>query len=158
MNSVAQLFSSNDVLLDLDVSDKQALFEAVGRLWEEHYGLAAGEVVDSLNAREKLGSTGLGQGVAIPHARIKGLAKAVGAFVRPKLPILFDSPDGEPVAYFFVMLVPAQATEQHLQILADVAEMLSSAQFRDRLGESKTEDDVYQLFALWRNQITGSSG
>jgi PTS system nitrogen regulatory IIA component len=150
MNSVAQLFSSNDVLLDLDVSDKQALFEAVGRLWEEHYGLAAGEVVDSLNAREKLGSTGLGQGVAIPHARIKGLAKAVAAFVRPKLPIQFDSPDDDPVGCFFVLLVPAQATEQHLQILANVAQMLSNAQFRDRLGESKSQDEIHQLFAVWR--------
>jgi PTS system nitrogen regulatory IIA component len=150
MNSVAQLFSSNDVLLDLDVSDKHALFEAVGRLWEEHYGLAAGEVVDSLNAREKLGSTGLGQGVAIPHARISGLTKAVAAFVRTKLPIQFDSPDDDPVGYFFVLLVPAQATEQHLQILANVAQMLSNAQFRDRLGESKSQDEIHQLFAVWR--------
>jgi PTS system nitrogen regulatory IIA component len=107
-------------------------------------------VVDSLNAREKLGSTGLGQGVAIPHARIKGLAKAVAAFVRPKLPIQFDSPDDDPVGCFFVLLVPAQATEQHLQILANVAQMLSNAQFRDRLGESKSQDEIHQLFAVWR--------
>lgn len=103
MNSVARLFSSNDVLLDLDVPDKQALFEAVGRLWEDHHGMVPAEVVDSLNAREGLGSTGLGQGVAIPHARVNGLTKAVAAFVRSKQPIEFDSPDGKPVGYYFIL-------------------------------------------------------
>ena len=70
MNSVAPLFSPSDVLLDLELSNKKSLFEAVGRVWEERHGIAAKEVVASLNAREELGSTGLGQGVAIPHARI----------------------------------------------------------------------------------------
>lgn len=157
MNYVARLFSSNDVLLDLDVPDKQGLFEAVGRIWAEHHGMVAAEVVESLNAREKLGSTGLGQGVAIPHARVKGLANAVAAFVRPRLPIEFDSPDDNPVAYCFVLLVPAQATEQHLKILADVAAMLSSTQFRGRLGASRTQDEVHRLFAIWRDTIAGRS-
>jgi PTS system nitrogen regulatory IIA component len=149
MNSVAQLFTSKDVLLDLDVRNKQALFEAVGRLWEEHRGIAAAAVVENLNAREILGSTGLGQGVAIPHARVKGLSSAAAAFVRPKLPIDFDSPDGSPVAYCFVLLVPVQATEQHLQILANVAEMMSSARFREQLGEAGSPEQVYRLFADW---------
>jgi PTS system nitrogen regulatory IIA component len=155
MNSVAKLFSANDVLLDLDVSNKQALFEAVGCVWEKHRAIAAPMVADNLNAREKLGSTGLGQGVAIPHARIEGLTEAVAAFVRPKLPIEFESPDGKPVSYCFVLLVPVQATEQHLQILADVAEMLSNAQFRERLGSSRSPDEIHQLFATWRDPIAG---
>jgi PTS system nitrogen regulatory IIA component len=155
MNSVATLFSANDVLLDLDVSGKQALFEAVGRLWEQHRGIAATMVMDNLNAREKLGSTGLGQGVAIPHARIEGLSEAVAAFARPKVPIEFDSPDGKPVSYCFVLLVPARATEQHLQILAEVAEMLSNAQFRERLGAAKSPGDIHQLFSTWRDSIAG---
>lgn len=155
MNTVAPLFSPGDVLLDLVLPNKQALFEAVGRLWEGRHGIAANEVVDSLNAREELGSTGLGHGVAIPHARIQGLNEAVAAFVRPKMPIEFDSPDGNPVAYCFVLLVPAEATEHHLQILAEVAEMLSSEQFRERLGTGKSQSEIYQLFADWSQSNSG---
>ena len=147
MNAVAPLFTSNEVLIDVDAPNRQALFESVGRLWEARHGLVVAEVVESLNAREKLGSTGLGQGVAIPHARVKGLGQAVGAFVRPKLPIEFDSPDGQPVSYFFVLLVPAHATEQHLQILADVAAMLSNAQFREQLGAAQNREEIHRLFA-----------
>lgn len=148
MNSVARLFSPNEVLLDLDVKDKQALFAAIGHLWEKHHGLTASEVVDSLTAREKLGSTGLGQGVAIPHARVAGLTKTVAAFVRPRVPIDFDSPDGKPVAYCFVMMVPAQATTQHLQILADVAKMLSNAHFREQIGAAQSQAEIHRLFDL----------
>ncbi len=155
MNSVAQLFSPDDVLLDLELPNKQALFKSVGRLWEEHHGITATEVVDSLNAREELGSTGLGQGVAIPHARIKSMSKAIAAFVRPKTPMEFDSPDGKPVAYCFVLLVPSQATEQHLEILADVAEMLSSEQFRVQLGAAKSGAEIHQLFSTWSGANAG---
>jgi PTS system nitrogen regulatory IIA component len=149
MNFVAQLFSPGDVLLDVELPNKQALFDAVGRLWQERHGISASEVVDSLNAREDLGSTGLGQGVAIPHARLKSSSKAIAAFVRPKTPIEFDSPDDKPVNCCFVLLVPAQATEQHLQILAEVAEMLSNEQFRTQLATGKAAADIHQLFANW---------
>ena len=149
MNFVAQLFSPGDILLDAELTNKQALFEAVGKLWQERHGISASEVVDSLNAREDLGSTGLGQGVAIPHARLKSSNKALAAFVRPKIAIEFDSPDDKPVNCCFVLLVPAQATEQHLQILAEVAEMLSNEQFRTQLATSKSAADIHQLFAGW---------
>jgi PTS system nitrogen regulatory IIA component len=147
MNIVAQFLAPSDVLLDLDAADKQALFEAVGRLCEAHHGMAAVLVANSLNERENLGSTGLGQGVAIPHARIKGLAQAIAAFARPKVPLEFDSPDGKPVAYFFMLLVPEEATEKHLQILADVAQLFADPKFCSRLGTSKDRDEVRQLFA-----------
>jgi mannitol/fructose-specific phosphotransferase system IIA component (Ntr-type) len=156
-NSIAELFSSNDVLLDADVSDKRSLFEAVGRLWAKSHGISATEVVESLNAREATGSTGLGQGVAIPHARLKGLSRTVAAFVRPKGPIEFDSPDGNPVAYCFALLVPAEATAQHLEILAAVAKMLSNEQFRDLLRVAKDPNEVHRLFAEWRDPIAGPS-
>ena len=157
MNSVANLFSASDVLLDVEIANKQSLFESVGRLWQQSRGMAVQEVVTSLSAREDLGSTGLGQGVAIPHARIESLTEAVAAFVRPKQPIEFDSPDGKPVSYCFVLLVPAEATEQHLQILAEVAEMLSNAAFRTLLGIAKSSEEVYRLFADWRDPIGGKN-
>jgi PTS system nitrogen regulatory IIA component len=155
MNSAAQLLSSNDVLLDLEAPNKQALFEAIGHLWEGHDGIAASEIVASLNAREMLGSTGLGQGVAIPHARISGLKQPLAAFVRTKNSIEFDAPDGQPVGNCFMLLAPQQTTEQHLKMLADGAEMLSDAQFRERLAGSTRPEDVRQLFAAWGDNKRG---
>ncbi len=149
MNAVAQLLAPEDILLDLDVSTKQRVFEEVGRLFDRRHRLAQTLVVESLNARERLGSTGLGQGVAIPHARIKHLRQAVAAFVRLKLPIPFDAPDGKPVSGMLILLVPEQATEQHLQLLAEVAQMFCDRSFRDQIRNCVDTASVCKLFATW---------
>jgi PTS system nitrogen regulatory IIA component len=149
MNSLAQLFTSKEVLLDLDVQDKGALFAAVGQLLQEHRGLVVATVVDALSAREKLDSTGLGEGVAIPHARMEGLSGALATVVRVNAPIAFDAPDGKLVTYFFVLLVPVQATEQHLQILTDVAQLFADEQFRQQIDMAKSQDEMYRLFSTW---------
>ena len=112
MNPLTNILSVSQVLLDLDASSKKRVFEQAGMLFESHLGLARAIVFDSLFAREKLGSTGLGQGIAIPHGRIKGLKQAAGAFLRLTNPVPFDSPDGRPVNLLFVLLVPEQATER----------------------------------------------
>ena len=92
MSQIADLLPAANVLLDLDVGSKARLFDALGDLFEANDGLARRVVIDSLLAREKLGSTGIGQGIAIPHGRIRGLKVAQGAFVRLKSPIPFDAP------------------------------------------------------------------
>jgi PTS system nitrogen regulatory IIA component len=149
MNPIAQMLSPEDILLDVDASSKKRVFEEVGRLFERRHGLAQGQVVDSLSAREKLGSTGLGHGVAIPHARVKGLPKAMAAIVRTRLPIPFDAPDGKPVSDMVVLLVPEQATEEHLQILAWIAQAFADRQFRQRLRMCVDAAGVSRLFADW---------
>ena len=149
MNQIAELLPAANILLDLDAPSKTRLFEAVAALFETHDGLARKLVIDSLGAREKLGSTGLGQGIAIPHGRIKGLTEARGAFVRLKTPIAFDAPDGKPVAQVFVLLVPEQATEQHLQLLSELAQMFSDRGFRDRLAATADPAAVHALFTTW---------
>ena len=121
MNPLTNPLSASQVLLDLDASSKKRVFEQAGMLFENHLGLARSVVFDSLFAREKLGSTGLGQGIAIPHGRIRGLAKAIGYFARPKTPIIFEAPDGQPVRDIFVLLVPEAATDEHLQILSELS-------------------------------------
>ena len=93
MNLIAKLLAESNVIIDLDVSSKKRVFEQVGLLFENNNNIARSDVFDSLFAREKLGSTGLGQGIAIPHGRIKGLKEAVGAVVRTRQPIPFDAPD-----------------------------------------------------------------
>lgn len=145
MSLIAKILSSDHIVLDLDVASKKRVFEQVGILFENSHGIARSEVFDSLFAREKLGSTGLGQGVAIPHGRAKGLKEAAGAFVRLKTPIPFDAPDGKPVQNLFVLLVPEQATDLHLQVLSELAQLFSSRQLREALLAADSPTTAYQL-------------
>src|ERR1700722_8289656 len=97
MNHFSQILAIENVLLDLDVSSKKRAFEQAGVLFENNCGIARSTVSDNLFARERLGSTGLGHSVAVPHGRIKGLKAPLAAFVRLAESIPFESPDGEPV-------------------------------------------------------------
>lgn len=146
MNPLSNLLSPSQVLLELDASSKKRVFEQAGMLFENHLGLGRAVVFDSLFAREKLGSTGLGQGIAIPHGRIKGLKQASGAFLRLATPVPFDSPDGRPVNLLFVLLVPEQATEEHLQILSELAQRFAERPFREALQVAQTADEIVALF------------
>ena len=146
MSQIAQLLSIENIVLDLDATSKKRVFEHAGLLFENHQGIARSTVFDSLFAREKLGSTGLGQGIAIPHGRIKGLKQAAGAVIRLQTPIPFDSPDGKPVTLLFVLLVPEQATEEHLQILSELAQRFSDRSFREKLQNAADAAGVLALF------------
>ena len=147
MSQISQLLPPENVVLDLEASSKKRVFEHAGLIFENNQGVASSTVFDSLFSREKLGSTGLGRGIAIPHGRIKGLKKACGAFIRLATPIPFDAPDGEPVSLLFVLLVPEQATEQHLQILSELAERFSERASREALANAKDAETVRQAFA-----------
>jgi len=149
MNLIAKLLPESNVLLDLDVASKKRVFEQAGLLFENNNQIARSEVFDSLFAREKLGSTGLGQGIAIPHGRIKGLKEAVGALVRLRNPIPFDAPDGQPVNLVFVLLVPEKATDLHLQILSELAQMFSDKALREKLLTETDAAVVHRLISEW---------
>ena len=149
MNQIAELLPLANIALDIDVPSKARLFEATGALFAASAGLDAGVVASSLAAREKLGSTGLGQGIAIPHGRIKGLKEARGAFLRLAQPVPFDAPDGNPVNLVFVLLVPEKATEKHLQILSELAQMFSDKALRELLTRAPDAEALYQLIAAW---------
>lgn len=146
MNPFIKLLPETHVLLDLEASSKKRVFEQAGLLFENHQGIARSTVFDSLFAREKLGSTGLGQGIAIPHGRIKGLKHATGALLRLATPVPFDSPDGRPVNLLFVLLVPEQATEEHLQILSELAQRFADRDFREMLAAAPDPAAVVALF------------
>ena len=149
MNPIAALLPASNIIVDLDVASKKQFFTAVGGVFERSAGLPQASVAASLAAREKLGSTGLGQGIAIPHGRIQRLRQAVGAFVRLREPIAFDAPDGKPVDQLFVLLVPEQATDQHLQLLSELAQMFSERAFRDRLSTSRDAAALADAFRDW---------
>ena len=152
MGEIAKLLPRANIVTGLDVAGKAQLFTAIGEVFERGSGLARAGVAASLAAREKLGSTGLGQGIAIPHGRIPQLADAVGAFVRLARPIAFDAPDGKPVDQLFVLLVPEQATDRHLQLLSELAQMFSDRAFRAFLGKAHGAADIAQAFRGWQPQ------
>ena len=149
MNLVSQFLPESNVIIDLDVASKKRVFEQAGLLFENTSHVARSQVFDSLFAREKLGSTGLGQGVAIPHGRIKGLREATVALVRMKEAIPFDAPDGLPVNIACILLVPEKATDKHLQILSELAQMFSDKSFREKLLMSKNNKEIHQLITDW---------
>ena len=155
MSLVAKLLPASHVVLDLQASSKKRLFEQVGLLFENQDGIARSLVFDSLFARERLGSTGLGQGVAIPHGRIKGLKDALGAFFRLGQPIPFDAPDGNPVALVFVLLVPEKATEKHLQILSELAQMFCDKTLREAMGRAPDAAALHELITAWQPDAPG---
>ncbi|AXK38241.1 PTS IIA-like nitrogen regulatory protein PtsN [Crenobacter cavernae] len=149
MSLIGKILAPDHVLIDLDVGSKKRVFEQVGLLVENTHAIARSEVFDCLFAREKLGSTGLGQGVAIPHGRAKGLKEAVGVFIRLKNPIPFDAPDGKPVQSLFVLLVPEEATDLHLQVLSELAQRFSSRALREALIAAPDRDTLYRLLTEW---------
>ena len=155
MSLVARILPVSHVSLDLQASSKKRLFEQAGLLFENLDGIGRSLVFDSLFARERLGSTGLGQAVAIPHGRIKNLKEALGAFIRLAQPIPFDAPDGNPVRLVFVLLVPEKATEKHLQILSELAQMFSDKTLREAMTRAPDAATLHGLIAAWQPDAPG---
>ena len=157
MSLIAKLLPPANVVVDLQASSKKRLFEQAGLLFENQHGVARSLVFDSLLARERLGSTGLGQGVAIPHGRIKILKEALGAFLRLTQPVPFDAPDAQPVSLAFVLLVPEQATEKHLQILSELAQMFSDKELRESMARAADAAALHDLITAWHPDAAGRS-
>lgn len=144
-NFVLTALAPERVRIDCDACSVKAVFEEAGRLFAADGGLSSQQVAQSLSERENLASTALGLGVALPHARIKGLKRPLAAFIRLAHPIHFDAPDGQPVQDIFVLLVPERATELHLQMLAEIAEKFSDPAFRARLHRQANASVVHGI-------------
>jgi PTS system nitrogen regulatory IIA component len=110
-------------------------------------GLQQRDVFEALVAREKLGGTGIGWGVAIPHARLSGLRQLHAAFVALSEPVSFDAIDGKPVDLIFAMAVPEDATDEHLQLLSSLARLFNQSEFRDALRGQSGAESILQLFS-----------
>lgn len=157
MTNIAKILPLSNVLLDLEVSSKKRAFEQAGLLFENNCSIARSTVSDNLFARERLGSTGLGHGVAIPHGRIKGLKAPIAAFVRLAAPIPFESPDALPVSLLIFLLMPDHVTQQHLEILSEIAEMLSNEAFREALNTEPDAEAIYQKITHWQPNLQSIS-
>ena len=149
MNRLAAILPASNVLVRVDATSKKRAFESAGLLFENQHAIARATVTDNLFARERLGSTGLGHGVAIPHGRIKGLKNPLAAVLRLEQPIGFDAPDDEPVSLLIFLLGPEAATQRHLEILSEIAELLSDRTLRDQLLSEPEAARVHELIVRW---------
>jgi PTS system nitrogen regulatory IIA component len=145
MKLLSRILPVENIVLELAVTSKKRLFEQAGLLFENRDGLERAAVYDSLFARERLGSTGLGAGIAVPHGRVKGLNRSVAAFFRLAKPIPFEAPDGLPVSQLLFLLAPDRAAQQHLDILAEVAQLFSDDTFRLTLARETDSTVVHRL-------------
>ncbi len=150
MNRLASILPSAQVLVGVDATSKKRAFEEAGLLFEGLHGLSRALITDSLFARERLGSTGLGHGVAIPHGRIKGLKSPMAAVFQLTQPIGFDAPDEQPVSLLIFLLVPEAATQQHLEVLSEIAELLSNSQLREALKSTQDAQELHTIIATWQ--------
>ncbi len=151
MNRLASILPVTQVLVSVDATSKKRAFEEAGLLFEGLHGLSRALVTDSLFARERLGSTGLGHGVAIPHGRIKGLKAPMAAVFQLERPIGFDAPDEQPVVLLIFLLVPEAATQKHLEILSEIAELLSDIVLREKIKACANADELHAMIAGWQS-------
>jgi nitrogen PTS system EIIA component len=151
MNRLASILPIENVNLAVEVTSKKRAFEEAGLMFENNAGLSRALVTDSLFARERLGSTGLGHGVAIPHGRIKGLKQPQAALFQLSESIGFDAPDEKPVSLLIFLLVPEAATQKHLEILSEIAELLSDANLREQLKTMTDPVLVHSTLCLWQS-------
>ena len=151
MNALTNLFTPDCIALDNPAKNRADAFAAAGDLFAKQVGITAALVVEFLNAREEMGSTALGAGVAIPHGRVKGLKQPAAALMRLKDPIEFSAPDGEPVSTLIFLLVPEKATQQHLEILSSIAQLLSDSDAREKLTSATDPIKVCELLQHWGN-------
>ncbi|QHI98698.1 PTS transporter subunit EIIA [Xylophilus rhododendri] len=151
MNRLAAILPVEQVLVSLDATSKKRAFEEAGLLFESLHGLSRALVTDSLFARERLGSTGLGHGVAIPHGRIKGLKAPMAAVFQLAQPIGFDAPDERAVVLLIFLLVPEAATQKHLEILSEIAELLSDAPLREKIKAGGSAQELHATIAQWQS-------
>ena len=154
MNRLASILPESQVLVGVEATSKKRAFEEAGLLFENLHGLSRALITDSLFARERLGSTGLGHGVAIPHGRIKGLKAPMAAVLQLAQPIGFDAPDEQPVSLLIFLLVPEAATQKHLEILSEIAELLSDSALREQMKDSTDAAALHGLLAGWQSAHT----
>lgn len=150
MNRIAPLLTPDTLLLGQSFSSKKKLFEHAAGVLASAHGLKASEIFASLFERERLGSTALGHGVAIPHGRIPGLADACGTYYRLDTGLDFDAPDALPVVHCFVLLVPREATESHLRTLGELAQFFADPAQRQALSDAPDAPAMLRCFTVWQ--------
>jgi PTS system nitrogen regulatory IIA component len=143
---IHELITPDRIRLSLPGSSKKRILEQMCEQLVPGAGLDFNTIFQAIFERERIGSTAIGQGIALPHGRLKGLQQAIGAFAVLEHPIDFDAADQQPVTMVFALLVPEEATEEHLQLLSQLAKIFNNKQAREKLAHAETPEIAYNLF------------
>ncbi len=144
---IGDLLDEGAVSARVGATSKRQVLSVIAEVAARNFGVEAADVLTGLLARERIGSTGVGYGVAVPHARLRGLDRMRGVFVRLEAPVEFGAVDDQPVDLVFALLAPSQARSEHLRALARVSRILRQADLREKLRQSRSADAVYALLA-----------
>ena len=143
---ISEILTSERILCNVNLSSKKAVLETLsGLIAGTSSSLTGQEVFNSLLSRERLGGTGLGNGIALPHGRLKNGLSTIAAFIKLKQGVDYDAVDHQPVDLIFALLVPEHSTEEHLQVLAQLAEMFNKPEFLTRLRREESNEAIYSL-------------
>lgn len=149
---LSDIIAPERVACDVAANSKKRALETLAELIAGgQAGISSAEVFESLLARERLGGTGVGHGVAIPHGRLDQGQRAIGAFIKLTQGVDFDASDDEPVDLLFALIVPAESTEEHLQVLALLATMFSDEDLRRRARSAESGQHLYELLLDWQS-------
>lgn len=152
---ITDILTLDRMLCHVQATSKKRVLEYFSRLLATEVSpLTSREIFNGLLARERLGSTGLTDGVGIPHARIANCQVTLAAFLQIEQGIDFEAQDKQPVDLFFALVVPEEATTEHLEILALLTEMFSDDEFREKLRATPECEDKFQLLTTWQSRYT----
>jgi len=143
--SITSLLATDRIFTDTDISSKKRLLEYIAEKAAYELSLPQQTIFNKLLERERLGSTGLGQGFAVPHARLNNLSQAHACFVKLDKAVNYDAMDQQPVDLVFTLFIPEASTEEHLQILASLAKIFSQADVSAKIRHSQSADEIIQL-------------
>lgn len=143
--TISAILSPQRIILDTEVSSKKKLLQLIANIVAGQTGLSESVVFSNLLNRERLGSTGLGDGFAVPHARVKDLDKTIGCFLRLNEAVNFEAPDNLPVDLVFTIIIPEEATEEHLLILSSLARIFSRPEVCEAIRKAENRDQVAQI-------------
>jgi len=143
--NIGELLDRSAISLRVSAGNKKKVLAVIAEIAARNFGLDAGDVLDALSEREAAGSTGVGYGVAVPHARLQGLERMRGVFVRVEQPVEFESVDDQPVDLLFALFAPKNAGAEHLRALARVSRVMRQNELREQLRKARTADAVHAL-------------
>lgn len=147
---LTDLITPERIACGVDAQSKKRALEQLSEIISNTEDtISSNDIFDSLLARERLGGTGVGHGVAIPHGRLKDNDHTLGAFIKLQQGVDYDAPDRQPVDLLFALLVPRESTDEHLQVLAQLAKMFSNQDFREKLRAAVTREEIHQLLTSW---------
>ncbi len=143
--TISALLSPERIFIDTDISSKKRLLEFIANTVATQFNLPQPTIYSNLLDRERLGSTGLGKGFAIPHARLVDLDKTIACFIRLDQPVNFEAPDNQPVDLVFTIIIPENAADEHLQILSSLAKIFSQSEICEAIRSADSGEEVARI-------------